>query len=304
MAIDIKPLKVLDIIMSTGSVTDAAHILRRAQPQISRTLRTLEEDLGFELFQREGRRLIPTSRGRAFHAQARGLIDKAEALSQLAETMRRSQDVYIRIAAPAYAAHLLVPKTIASMSIIHPEINFELITMHRQADVKWDEDLHFDAAVVAMPFQHAGLAALPLAHVEFVALLPEGHPLTQKNLLTAQDFVDQPFVSVNWETQMRRFLDPFFESMGKDLRTRVTTNTTGTACELIASGVGVGLGDPLVARAYVGRGLVMRRFEPRISYALGVVSASGTAPSQAIREFIRLTLETAQDLCPGLVRAI
>ena len=124
------------------------------------------------------------------------------------------------------------------------------------------------------------------------------------SLMTAQDFVDQPFVSVNWETQMRRFLDPFFEAMGKNLKTRVTTNTTATACELIASGVGLGLGDPLVARAYVGRGLVMRRFEPRISYTLGVVSAAGTAPSQAVREFVRLTLETAQDLCPSLVREI
>ena len=38
MSLDIRPLRVLDSIMSTGSVTEAAHMMHRTQPQISRIL--------------------------------------------------------------------------------------------------------------------------------------------------------------------------------------------------------------------------------------------------------------------------
>jgi DNA-binding transcriptional LysR family regulator len=101
LSLDIRPLRVLDSIMSTGSVTDAAHMMRRTQPQISRILRTLEGDLGFELFERHGRRMVPTARGRAFHAHARKLLDEAEALSRVAETVRMTREQTLRVAAPA-----------------------------------------------------------------------------------------------------------------------------------------------------------------------------------------------------------
>jgi DNA-binding transcriptional LysR family regulator len=53
--------------MKTGTVTAAALRLHRTQPQVSRLIGTLEEELGFKVFSRHKRRLTPTQDGRVFY---------------------------------------------------------------------------------------------------------------------------------------------------------------------------------------------------------------------------------------------
>ena len=45
-------------VMQTGTVTGAAGVMLRTQPQVSRMISGLERELNLKLFQREGRRLI------------------------------------------------------------------------------------------------------------------------------------------------------------------------------------------------------------------------------------------------------
>ena len=52
-----------------GTVTSAANHLFVTQPAISRLISQLEEELGFELFERIKGRLLPTDQGRAFYQE-------------------------------------------------------------------------------------------------------------------------------------------------------------------------------------------------------------------------------------------
>ncbi len=66
----------------------AARQVHLSQPAASRNLQALEQDLGVELFERRGRRLVLSAPGRAFLPRARALL---EALSAAREAVERTQ---------------------------------------------------------------------------------------------------------------------------------------------------------------------------------------------------------------------
>ena len=61
----------------TGAVTEAAEELGVSQPTVSKQLRQLERDLGFQLFQRIGRRLELTETGRVVQRYANDIFPSA-----------------------------------------------------------------------------------------------------------------------------------------------------------------------------------------------------------------------------------
>ena len=56
---NLNQLTVFHEVMTTGSISQAARNLGRTQPAISLALKALEDTLGFQLFQRQGRALLP-----------------------------------------------------------------------------------------------------------------------------------------------------------------------------------------------------------------------------------------------------
>ena len=71
---DIRQLRAVLAIVDHGGVTAAADELNVAQPSLSQTLRSLERELGVELFHRVGRRLVLSAAGAALIPPARQVV--------------------------------------------------------------------------------------------------------------------------------------------------------------------------------------------------------------------------------------
>src|SRR6478609_5852965 len=66
---DIRQLEAFAAVMSAGSITGAARLLGRSQPAVTRQIRELEAEIGYELLHRSGPRITPTRNGVQFHAE-------------------------------------------------------------------------------------------------------------------------------------------------------------------------------------------------------------------------------------------
>lgn len=273
----------LDAVMTTGSVTDAAGQLRRTQPQISRILKALEDDLGFELFLRLGRGLVPTQQGKIFHTHARQLLDEADALKRIAETVRRNGEAAVRIASPAYFNQSLLPRIVANICANYPELSFELVALTRNGAGRLESNRDFDIAIAPLPFLRPDLTTSPLAQVRFVAWLPPGHVLAQRDVLQPQDLLGHPIIGIDWEPLLRDALRPFLAPVEQRLQIKVTTSSIETASQLVARGIGIAIADPLVGVAWLGEhNIVTRPLAPDVSYTLGVCFP-GTATTSVPR---------------------
>ncbi|MDE6880367.1 MAG: LysR family transcriptional regulator, partial [Oscillospiraceae bacterium] len=66
----------------TGSITQAADNLFMSQPTLSKAIKDLEETLGFAVFQRTPRGVVPTRKGEAFLVHARKIVGQIEKMER------------------------------------------------------------------------------------------------------------------------------------------------------------------------------------------------------------------------------
>jgi LysR family nitrogen assimilation transcriptional regulator len=84
----------------TGTVSKAALRLRIAQPALSRQISDLEQELGFKLFDRVGRRLLLTGEGEQLLSDCRGLLNYAAGVGERAQ--QRSSSAAMRNVFPTW----------------------------------------------------------------------------------------------------------------------------------------------------------------------------------------------------------
>jgi len=142
----LKALHAFDHAARTGSFKSAARALNVSPTAISHHIRTLEEDLGVALFNRDGRHVTLTPLGQELSA------DVAQAFAQLLQGVERTRRgphaQVIRIAAgPFFAARWLMPR-LATFWEVHPQISLEVVPIPQRlsgrdidADIviSWDD---------------------------------------------------------------------------------------------------------------------------------------------------------------------
>src|SRR5262245_28654860 len=99
-------------VMQTGTVTGAAGVMLRTQPQVSRMISGLERELALTLFQREGRRLIPTPEALEFQQMIEPILQSLDGMRDAAQDIREKRGKRTVIAAEPFHLHALVPAAI------------------------------------------------------------------------------------------------------------------------------------------------------------------------------------------------
>lgn len=99
MRMDLRQLKTFVTVVEQGTVTKAALQLRIAQPALSRQISDLERELGLNLFDRIGRRLVVSAEGEQLLGQFRKLLDNVGAIADRAELLRGGDTGLLKVAA-------------------------------------------------------------------------------------------------------------------------------------------------------------------------------------------------------------
>ncbi len=85
MRLDLESLRVLHVIISEGSFARAAEKLCKAQSAVSYQIRKLEQQLGFQIFDRSKYRAELTPRGQVLWSEGRRMLELASRIETLAE---------------------------------------------------------------------------------------------------------------------------------------------------------------------------------------------------------------------------
>ena len=113
-------------IVDKGSLTAAAKQLGRSLQSISRSLATLEGDLGVELIARTTRRSAATEAGLAFYRRVGAALSEIEA-AKLETSNRRSEPAgLLRITSSTVFAPLYVVPAVCAFLESHPKVDIEL----------------------------------------------------------------------------------------------------------------------------------------------------------------------------------
>lgn len=297
----LRSLQALHAVMETGSVTEAARRLYRTQPQVSRLIAALEEELGFRLFLRRGRRLVATQEGVRFYAEAKRILSGLDDITRIAEDIRTLRQARLRIVAQPYLAQSVVPDAMADFAGRHPEVRYSLEIRSRRDVGQWIAGQQFDLGVAALPIDVPTVSTRPFATVAVAAVLPRGHRLARRKRLEARDLAGEPFIALNPYALLRHRVDELFAELGLALSIRAETTSGLSACQMVARGLGVTLADPLVAACIAPGEIVVREWNPGLRLTYGFLYSNAYAPSGLVLDFAETLARTAKRLQPGAV---
>lgn len=129
-------------VAETGSLSAAARVLGVSQPTLGRQVKELEAQLGAELFHRAPRGLTLTQTGASIVSAARTMRDAAMQMETSAAGQKQSLDGTVRITASIVISSYHLPKIIAEMRRVEPQIAIELVPsdeshnlLYREADI-------------------------------------------------------------------------------------------------------------------------------------------------------------------------
>ncbi|MCT5887081.1 LysR family transcriptional regulator NmoR [Pseudomonas aeruginosa] len=177
---DLSSLEIFRAVAHEASVTRAAQRLQRAQSNVTTRIRQLEEDLGVELFLRDGKRMSLTERGSEFLAYAEQLLalaDEARQSMHPAEPGGR-----LRLGSMESTAASRLPALLASYHKACPRVALEVSTGTSRALFDGVRARRLDGALVAAgpgwagELDGSGLRGEPLFREELLMILPAEHP--------------------------------------------------------------------------------------------------------------------------------
>jgi len=99
-----------------GTVSRAAEKLRKDRTTVRDLIDYLEDALGYSLFEREGRKLVLTSRGEQLHRQAHLLVRQAHAFEAFAQTLPESRMQQITLVYDPFVPQLFLQAFISECS--------------------------------------------------------------------------------------------------------------------------------------------------------------------------------------------
>lgn len=184
---NLRDLKYLVTVADTHHFSQAAERCFVSQPTLSGQIKKLEEELGVTLFERTKRSVETTHLGDAIVAQARQVLEQAEALRQLAQSYQDPLVGPLRIGAIPTLSPYLMPLILKPLKKQYPHINLVLSEELTDKLLTRLVKHEIDAVLLATPVEDPDFESMPLFDEPFWLVHPRSHPLSRKKKIIQAD---------------------------------------------------------------------------------------------------------------------
>lgn len=233
------------IIRHEFNVSKAAKSLRQSQPGLSKHLQLLEAELGFQVFRRNGRRLIGLSEpGQEVHRIAARMLRDRDALGELNAQYKEAQSGSLVIATTHTQARYALPKAVSAFRKNYPGVH---LMLHQGSPAQVMNEVlegQADIAIATEGLESANdLLVLPCYQWNRSVIAPVGHPILSVKSLTLEEISRYPIITYASDFTGRSQINAAFAARG--LRPEVVLSAIDA--DIIKTYVALGLGIGIVA---------------------------------------------------------
>lgn len=290
-------------VAKSAGFTAAAAQLHLSQSTLSRAVADLERVLGVRLLERDTRNVQLTAAGVETLRVAEQIVDAHRSgMKELRRYLLGESGVVAMATLPSVAA-VLLPGLISAFRRERPEVSVRIMDGLERAVLGRVLSGDADFAVTTVGAASDRLEHRPLIRDRFRAVLPEGHPLAERDELTWEDLAAEPFLAVGPESSVRRLTDAAFAQAGAGAAPAAEASNVATVGGLVAAGLGVSA-LPALVLPLLGPGRVVHRelVAPVVERRLDVVVRARRTLPPAAAAFLDLLEEAraeGRDVPPG-----
>jgi DNA-binding transcriptional LysR family regulator len=239
MNITFRQVDAFRTVVSTGTVTEAAAMLGISQPAVSRLISDFEEEVGFQLFQRSGRVLVPTDEARLLVEEVRQAVSGMEHIKDSALAIGKFGHARLNLVITPGVSSQLAPDLIGKFSTMCPQSMARMEIAPNDDAVEWMVSQNYDFGITTSEPANPSFERLTIKDSDVCCVVPEGHDLANKTLVQARDLAGENFISYMPSSRFRFEIDQFFDAKDIARHMQYETRTTDSICRLVSRGLGV-----------------------------------------------------------------
>ncbi len=240
----LQQLRYLAAVVDNGlNVSAAAAHLQTSQPGVSKQLKLLEGELGFELFVREGRALKRLTRsGQRVVERARRVLRETQAIRGMSLDVRDARRGSLSIATTHTQARYVLPPVVAKFREAYPGVRLHLHqgTSDQIAAMLSAEQVDLGIATGSGE-QFADFLLLPCYEWQRRVIVPRSHPLAKVRALTLERLAKYPIVTYVFSLSGPSSLLLAFERAGLEPDIVMTARDADVIKTYVRLGLGVGI---------------------------------------------------------------
>lgn len=256
--LNLRQIEAFYSVMQAGTVVGAARLMNVTQPAVSRAIALLELRIGYRLFERHGRRLVPTPDGEALYREVEPVYGSLDRIAQAAQDIRYQRAGALRIATMPALAQGIMPRAIARFLASRPGVSVFLQSLPSRQVAELVSTRQFDIGVVELPLSRPSIAIEPLDPAPPMAVIPVGHRLARKRRISLKDLSGERLVLLSQHSYLRYKIDDGLSKLEVAAQVVAETPNSLVACALVAAGIGITVVSRWTADSFLGPEVVVR----------------------------------------------
>jgi DNA-binding transcriptional LysR family regulator len=208
-----------------------------------------ESSVGIKLFSRRGGRYSPTAEANAIFSQINGVYGKVEDLQFVISRIKRGSATELKIGSVPSIGQVMVPRAIVDLRKAFPNLIIEVDILKIEEAVDYLLLGKGELVTVSDELDHPMLTTVPLARGRLKCIVPEGHPLSRRARVTADEIVKYPLIGVDATDPYGRIMANVFTSRALSYEVAIRARFGSTVCALVSHGLGISVVDEFTLAA-------------------------------------------------------
>lgn len=269
--INLKQIEAFRAVMRGGSVVAGANTLNVSQPAVSRLISQMEMRLEFLLFERKGRRLLPTAQGEQLFREVERVYVGVERIAQAAADIKHHRIGEVRIVCLPALSMWVLPRAIKRFSELHPGVFVYANSVLSRQIGELVATKEFDLGIVELPVIDSGVTILALPAFPVVLVVRRDHRLAGRDSISVKDLENERLILLSQLSPSRMALERLFYQKKISPRVAIETPHSLIACSMVREGLGVTIVSRNTAKQFVGGGLQLIEIDGAPKLEFGVI---------------------------------
>ena len=270
-------------VVEERSITKAAKKLYVSQPALSKTIRTLEEEVRAKLFERSAYGLEITDKGKIVYSYAKEAIQYYnERISEMRSALIAPKSV-LHIGLPPSSGSIYFSKLIYQFTLEFPQYEIIVSEIPTKQALNLVQNDELDLSMVLTPFDNLNFDTKRVYSSEAVLIVSKSHFLAERDQVSFAELKDIPFLSVTEEYMFYDETMSRFEAAGISPNIIYSSYQWDGLLSMASENIGVTILEKSLADRMNYQDLkTIHLVEPEFPWMMGLVKKKGkTLPDSA-----------------------
>ncbi|BEV17912.1 LysR family transcriptional regulator [Herbaspirillum sp. DW155] len=232
-------LSIVQEVERQGSLTAAAGVLHVTQSALSHSMKKLEQQLGTDIWLREGRHLRLTQAGQYLLAVANRVLPQLSLAEERLRQFAQGERGALRIGMECHPCYQWLLKVVSPYLAAWPDVDVDVKQKFQFGGIGALFGYEIDLLVTPDPLDKPGLVFEPVFDYEQVLVVAAGHPLAQADYVKPRQLSNEVLVTYPVPVDRLDIYTQFLAPAGIVPRRHKTIETTDIMLQMVASGRGV-----------------------------------------------------------------